>query len=153
MAGNQNSGGMRPTAPQNNPANVSATGGNGQSGRQGTMYIPGMNQMGSSGVETMAQQSGASMYKAPSPSASAPGMGLPNVAQLTDPTALPNQDVMDGSPIGPGANSIEGLPMQVSEDPDINEIRAYYPVLKFYASQPGSSQGTKDYVTYLGTII
>lgn len=27
------SGGMRPTAPQNNPANVSATGGNGQSGK------------------------------------------------------------------------------------------------------------------------
>ena len=27
MAGNENSGGNRPTAPQNNPANISATGG------------------------------------------------------------------------------------------------------------------------------
>ena len=30
MAGNKNSGGFRPTAPQNNPANVNAMGGNGQ---------------------------------------------------------------------------------------------------------------------------
>ena len=29
----ENRGGDRPTAPQNNPANISATGGNGQSGR------------------------------------------------------------------------------------------------------------------------
>ena len=34
MAGNQNSGGLRPTAPQNNPANVSGVGGAGQSGTQ-----------------------------------------------------------------------------------------------------------------------
>jgi hypothetical protein len=152
MAGNENSGGNRPTAPQNNPANISATGGNGQSG-QGTMYIPGMNQMGSSGVETMAQQGGASMYKAPSPSAAAPSMSLPAVPQLTDPTGFPGQDVMDGSPVGPGANNIPGVTQPLSDDPDLQLIKDYYPILQFMASQPGASQGSKDYVNYLGTII
>ena len=42
MAGNQNSGGDRPTAPQNNPANISATGGAGQMGTQAAKYIPGL---------------------------------------------------------------------------------------------------------------
>lgn len=153
MAGNENSGGVyQPNAPQNNPANISATGGDGQSG-QGTMYIPGMNQMGSSGVETMAQQGGASMYKAPSPSAATPSMSLPAVPQLTDPTALPNQDVMDGSPVGPGANNIPGVTKPLSDDPDLEVIKDYYPILQFMASQPGASQGSKDYVNYLGTII
>jgi len=152
MAGNQNSGGNRPTAPQNNPANISATGGDGQSG-QGTMYIPGMRDLGSSGVDAMAQQGGASMYKAPSTSAPAPTMSLPAVPQLTDPTAMPNQDVMDGSPIGPGANNIPGVTQPLSDDPDLQLIKDYYPILQFMASQPGASQGSKDYVNYLGTII
>jgi hypothetical protein len=152
MAGNENSGGYQPNAPQNNPANVSGTGGNGQSG-QAKMYIPGMRDLGSSGVDTLAQQGGASMYQAPSGGSAAPSASLPSIPQLMDPTALPDQDVMDGSAIGPGANSVAGLPMQASQDPDIDEIRSYYPILQFYASQPGASQGTKDYVTYLGTII
>lgn len=42
MAGNQNSGGMRPTAPQNNPANVNALGGNGQSGTQALKPMTGL---------------------------------------------------------------------------------------------------------------
>jgi hypothetical protein len=107
-----------------------------------------MKSLGSTGESTMAQQQGATMYSAEN--------AMPTQTQLTPitaPTNLPNQAITDGAPIGPGANSVEGLPMQASEDPDINEIRAYYPVLQFYASQPGASQGTKDYVTYLGTII
>ena len=43
MAGNKNSGGYRPNAPQNNPANVSATGGAGQSGNY-TGFGYGQNQ-------------------------------------------------------------------------------------------------------------
>ena len=39
----ENRGGMRPTAPQNNPANVSGTGGAGQSGRVASGYAYGMN--------------------------------------------------------------------------------------------------------------
>lgn len=153
MAGNENSGGKRPNAPQNNPANVNPLGGNGQSGRQATTYIPGMRDLGSSGTETMAQQGGASMYKAPTAGATAPPFSLPSVPQLTDPTSMPQQDVMDGSSIGPGANNIPRVTQPISDDPDLAMIKDYYPILQFMASQPGSSQGSKDYVTYLGTII
>ena len=126
---------------------VSGTGGAGTNG-QPTMYIPGMKSLGSTGQETMAQQQGATMY---SDAGQTPSQ--PQLTPLTAPTTMPGQAVTDGAPIGAGANSVEGLPMQASGDPDIDEIRAYYPVLQFYASQPGASQGTKDYVTYLGTII
>lgn len=126
---------------------VSGTGGAGTNG-QPTMYIPGMKSLGSTGESTMAQQKGAIMYSAEE---SMPSQ--PQLTPITAPTNMPDQSIMDGAPIGPGANSVEGLPMQASGDPDIDEIRAYYPVLQFYASQPGASQGTKDYVTYLGTII
>ena len=151
MAGNQNSGGDRPNAPQNNPANISLTGGNGQSGNNGQakMYIPGMSQMGSSGKETMAQQGGAAMYK--DTTGSAPS--LPPVPGILDPSARPDQDVMDGSAIGPGANSVPNLPTQAVDDPDMEMIQQYYPIMQFWASQPGSSQATKDAVAYMGTII
>jgi hypothetical protein len=150
MAGNQNSGGMQPNAPQNNPANINPLGGNGQSGNgQAKMYIPGMSQMGSSGVETMAQQSGATMHKDSSPTAPQ----LPPIPGITDVSAKPEQDVMDGAAIGPGANSIPGLPTQAVDDPDMEMIKQYYPIMQFWASQPGSSQATKDAVAYMGTII
>jgi hypothetical protein len=42
MAGNANSGGFRPDAPQNNPANVNPFGGNGQSGTQALKPMGGM---------------------------------------------------------------------------------------------------------------
>lgn len=123
---------------------VSATGGAGSSG-QAKQYIPGMRSLGSSGTETMAQQEGADMYKEPSAQ-------IPPVTTLTAPTGdkLP---VTDGAPIGDGANSIAGLPPIPTGDPDLDMIRNYYPILEFWASQPGASQGSKDYVKYLGTII
>lgn len=148
MAGNQNSGGYQPDAPQNNPANISATGGNGQSG-QAKMYIPGMRQMGSTGTETMAQQGGAAMYKDTTGAVPA----LPPIPGILDKTNNPNQDVMDGAAIGPGANSIPGLPNPPVDDPDMDMIKQYYPIMQFWASQPGSSQATKDAVAYMGTII
>jgi hypothetical protein len=127
---------------------VSATGGAGTSGQAKT-YIPGMASMGSSGTETMAQQGGAAMYKEPTPTEPT----LPPVAEIGAPTQFPGQAVTDGAPIGAGANSIPGLPQDGPVDPDLQMAREYFPILEFWASQPGSSQGTKDYVTYLGTIL
>ena len=147
MAGNENSGGAH-GGPQYNPANVSGVGGNGQSG-QAKMYIPGMAQMGSSGTETMAQQSGATMYKDTTGTAPA----LPPIPGILEPTMNPTQDVMDGAAIGPGANSIPNLPTQAVDDPDLDMVKQYYPIMQFWASQPGASQATKDAVAYMGTII
>jgi hypothetical protein len=125
---------------------VSATGGAGASG-QGKKYIPGMNQMGSSGVETMAQQSAATMYKAPEAPALSP------ITPLTATSELPDQSIMHGSMGGPGPDSVQGLPMVPNDDPDMQSMQDHYPILEWWSSQPGASQATKDYVKYLGTII
>ena len=55
----ENRGGMRPTAPQNNPANISATGGAGQSGTQPARYMSGLAY--GQGQAQMAQQTSAPM--------------------------------------------------------------------------------------------
>jgi hypothetical protein len=148
----ENRGGMRPTAPQNNPANVSGTGGAGQSGRVASGYSYGMNK------QINEQAASAPMAKAPQPSSPrATAMmsenPLPPVTPITAETMLPDEPVTNGAPVGPGANSVPNLPMGPSDDPDINMIRDYYPMLEFWASQPGTSQATKDYVQYLRTII
>jgi hypothetical protein len=150
VAGNENSGGNRPTAPQNNPANISATGGAGQMAKQAPKYIPGMKSMGSTGVETMAQQSAAPLSGGPAPTS-----GLPPVTQITEPSMFPDENVMNGAALGGGAGpeALSNLPKQPSSDPDIEMARMYFPAIEYWASQPGSSQGTKDYVQYLKTII
>jgi hypothetical protein len=153
MAGNQNSGGMRPTAPQNNPANVSATGGNGQSGQgQAARYIPGMAY--GQGQATMQQQKSAPMAAGPRPSA--PAMPkLPNVMGLTEPTARPDEPITAGIDMGagPGSEALSMPNQMTNQDPDMEMVRRFFPAMEFWASQPGASQATKDYVVYLrGTL-
>lgn len=97
MAGNKNSGGIRPTAPQNNPANISATGGAGTSGTQAAKYIPGLPY--GQGQETMTQQMSAPM------AGPTPGITLPPVTPLTAPTERPNEPMTQGMDFGPGAGS------------------------------------------------
>ena len=99
MAGNQNSGGMRPTAPQNNPANISATGGNGQSGNgtQAARYVPGLPY--GEGQATMTQQMSAPMA---GPSATP---SIPAVTPLMAPTERPQEPVTAGMDFGPGPGS------------------------------------------------
>lgn len=152
MAGNQNSGGYRPTAPQNNPANISATGGAGQSGTQAARYIPGLPY--GQGQATMAQQSGAPMAgQAPTPAA--PPMVGP-VTPITEPSSRPNEPVTSGAAVGPGPGT-EALTMpgqlQAPNDPDLDMVRQYFPVIEMWAQQVDTSQGTKDYVNYLRTIL
>lgn len=99
MAGNKNSGGMRPTAPQNNPVNISATGGNGQSGNgtQAARYIPSMKSLGSTGVETMAQQTAAPLAGDTSVPRNIDRLltGTP-VIPITDKTRYPGRSIMYG---------------------------------------------------------
>lgn len=103
------------------------------------------------------QAAGAPMAKAPTFNAGSARMGevrsLAPVTPITAETMDVNDPITNGVPVGPGANSIPGIPSGPTEDPDINMIRDYYPMLEFWASQPGTSQATKDYVQYLRTII
>jgi len=141
VAGNQNSGGYRPTAPQNNPANISATGGAGQMAKQGAKYIPG---------QPWGQGQATPMSAGPAVTSN-----LPPVTPLTAPSELPNEPVTNGALRGPGAGpeALANLPKAPSNDPDIEMARMYFPAMEFWASQPGTSQGTKDYIQYLKTVL
>lgn len=120
MAGNENSGGMRPTAPQNNPANVSGTGGNGQSGVPNTEYTGfayGENQA------TNQQMAGAQMG---TPQQAMPS--LPDVTPITAPSTTPERPVTYGMPFGDGAGTeVNPLPQPIREqDPSRDIILALY---------------------------
>jgi hypothetical protein len=90
------SGGYRPTAPQNSPMNISATGGNGQSGTQAARYIPGLPY--GQGESTYATQVAAPM-QGPSNIPSTPITGI------TEPTQRPDEPITAGVDFGPGPNS------------------------------------------------
>lgn len=146
MAGNKNSGGPRPKAPQNNPANVSALGGNGQSGDYtGFGYGKNLelNQQRQEGNRAVA----ATRASAPTP----PPAPMEPIIGITEKSQFPDQSVMDGAPIGDGANSIPGLPTPMVPDNIEFEaaIRAYAPVLSFVASQPGTSKETRATINAL----
>lgn len=146
MAGNQNSGGMRPTAPQNNPANISATGGNGQSGRDYTGFAYGQNKA------LAEQQAGASMAQAPSPTAAVPSMAsnLPQVTPITAPTERPQEPVTTGIAMGPGAGpEALTLPGAGDTNEDKQRLLSYLPALEVAAQAPNSSQAFRNYVRVL----
>lgn len=128
MAGNQNSGGYRPSAPQNNPANISATGGNGQSGTQAPKYISGGTY--GQGQEMMAQQQGAPMAgNAPTGGSSAAPMNLPPLVGINEPTQRPDQPVTAGADLGPGPDSsILNLPAMATPQTEqpIQMLQALY---------------------------
>jgi hypothetical protein len=126
----ENRGGMRPTAPQNNPANISATGGAGQSGTQPARYMSGLAY--GQGQAQMAQQTSAPM--AGNPVATARPMvdtpQMPQVVALDAPTQRPDVPVTTGIDEGPGAGS-EALTLpasvpQTQPDSSARLIQALY---------------------------
>lgn len=124
MAGNENSGGFRPTAPQNNPMNISATGGDGQSGTQPARYISGLPQ--GQGQETMAMQTAAPMAGNP-----LAAISQPDIRPLTAPTDYPDMPVTSGAALGPGNNEDVLMLPQTLESADrydsgIQAVRAMY---------------------------
>jgi hypothetical protein len=126
-------GGFRPTAPQNNPKNVSVTGGNGQNkdAVQAARYIPG--QAWGQGQATMQQQTSAPMAgdsTAPTPISATPHPGtalpvLPNLMDAVPRTSGTTTDGIDSGP-GPGASSLN-LPSQPTpNDNGVKAIQALY---------------------------
>lgn len=96
----ENRGGMRPTAPQNNPANISATGGNGQSGRatQPAKYISGMPY--GEGQATMEQQ-----MAMPMQGTEQIGTSRLDITPLTAETKFKDEPITAGADFGPGPDS------------------------------------------------
>lgn len=127
MAGNENSGGFRPNAPQNNPANVNALGGNGQSGTQALKPMSGL----AYGQNQALEQQGRSAALAGDPTAMAAGQSLaPQQAPLSGlsgETQFPDQDVSHG-------NDMQGLTMPAMSTPEPE--RAMQIVSALYAMDP-----------------
>jgi hypothetical protein len=96
----ENRGGDRPNAPQNNPANISATGGNGQSGRatQPAKYIAGMPY--GEGQATMEQQ-----MAMPMQGTEKIGTTRLDITPLTAETKFKDEPITAGSDFGPGPDS------------------------------------------------
>ena len=138
------SGGMRPNAPQNNPANISATGGNGQSGAtQAPKYIPGMKALGSTGTETMAQQGAAAMSAGPAP--------VQEDFSLFNPSKLPNELISAGVDDTAGPDS-SVLPSQFRDQRPVENmdiIKKYLPDLVNAARIEGAPDTYKSFVNYL----
>lgn len=131
------SGGMRPTAPQNN-FGVSATGGAGNSGKQPLRLAPG----GTYGQRTALaqQQSGAPLAAAqPTVQNSQPSIPtpIPSAPQtpavpLFAPTQRPNEHVTTGAKGG------AGTPVQLP-NPIQSQYGTAYDMFQSIAAQPGSS--------------
>lgn len=137
--------------PQYSPTNVSATGGNGQSGMNYSGFAYGQNKA------INEQQQAAPLANTSEASTSGPtpmpGAMLPEITPLTAETQFPNQPITDGMPVGPGAGpEVLNLPPIESSDMNNQLLAQYLPVMQVWAEYPGTSQDTKDYVRYLSTM-
>ena len=142
----ENRGGMRPTAPQNNPANVSATGGDGQSGQyQGFAY--GQNK--ALNESRVAGNAAVKQVNVGTPSTPVPQ--LSEITPITAESELPNQSVMFGST--PETRNMIGTPAQQEVAPDMESLRNFFPLMEVWANQPDTPQSTKEYINYLRTLI
>jgi hypothetical protein len=146
---------MRPTAPQNNPANISATGGAGGKGTQAPKYIPGMRSLGSTGVETMAQQGGAAMAGNPVPAVKAPTNPMESMMSgivPLDADSMDNLPISDGVDIGRGRGSETlnpRLTSPINQDENLALIKRYLPDLMNATRLQGAPDSYKQFVNYL----
>lgn len=136
MAGNKNSGGFRPTAPQNNPANVSATGGAGQSGTQPARYMSGLAY--GQGQAQMNQQTAAPMAGNPVKTVQPMARAMNPIIPLTAPTQRPDVPItnkLDEEPTLPAmvpqqqpdnsAKLIQALYLQDPSNEDVRRMLEY----------------------------
>jgi hypothetical protein len=153
----ENRGGNRPTAPQNNPMNVSATGGAGQSGTQAAQYIPGMRSQGVTSKEVYEQQTapGASMAgptRAPSAAAPMSGPMFGGAMDLLGETQFPEEPISAGTDFGDGPG-MESLPPEFNsnarEMENIEIVKRYLPSLMQAAKLPDAPDTYKAFLNYL----
>jgi hypothetical protein len=135
--------------PQYNPANISATGGAGQSGKNPARYYSGGTY--GEGKAMMEQQQGAPLAATPKAPKTPITLGnLPPVTPITAPTQYPEEPVTTGLPVGPGAGP-EALLMPQSQDADtdVQRLMSYLPALEAASLRPESSQAFRNYVRVL----
>lgn len=147
----ENRGGPRP-GPQNNPMNIDVSGGRGQNPRKPELKYTGLG-YGTTG-QTNAQASAAPIKAAPMGGVSRGEYAGPAAIPLTAETTNPEESIFSGTNLPGGLDFADmNLPPQPVGDPDLDTVIAYYPVMRYWASQPDTPEATKEYVRYLGTII
>jgi hypothetical protein len=116
------------------------------------------------GKALMQQQEGARLAgPTPTPKASTPRVAsatpLTEARSLTAPSDFPDERITTGAAIDSTTPGPESLMMPgamedtTPNDPDLDLIREVFPIIELWAEQVDTSQGTKDYVNYLRTII
>lgn len=146
------SGGDRPTAPQNNPANVNPLGGDGQSGQANPNYTGfGYGQNGA----LDAQAGAAKMEKASTPSAAPAPASMASMfggLMSLDAESQDSLPISDGVDVGRGRGS-EALPPALNGDTRITEnidlMKKYLPDLLDAARLPGAPDSYKRLVNYV----
>jgi hypothetical protein len=140
--------------PQYNPANISATGGAGQSGKQPSRYISGMPY--GQGQELMQQQKSAPMS---APKAQGGAMGgsisagpMEKLRTLLDDTTNPSEPQSTGIDFGRGSDS-SAMPQNLVSDsrPLENQeiVKKYLPAFANAAKSPNAPDSFKGFVNYL----
>lgn len=122
MAGNENSGGYQPTAPQNNTG-VSAVGGAGSKDGVPNIDYTGF-AYGQNKAVNEAANSGLAMGQ---PTQTMPS--LPEIKPITAPSDTPDRPITYGMPFGEGAGrEVNPLPVAIpyEGDPSVEVIRALY---------------------------
>jgi hypothetical protein len=138
--------------PQYNPANVSGTGGAGQSGNY-TGFAYGEN----SALNNSRVQGNAAVasVKASTPSSSAgayDGINLSPLGTFMDPTNNPSEPITAGVDFGPGPGS-EALPnmfkSDARQDENLKIAMSYLPDLSLAAQSSNAPDSYKRFVNYL----
>ena len=154
MAGVKGRSGGAHGGPQYNPANVSATGGAGQSGDY-TGFGYSQNKMIND--TRIAGNQAVQSVQANIPQAEAPygGINMPQLGTLLDPTNNPSEPITAGVDNTPGVGS-EALPKQFQNNtrPDENMqiAQSYLPDLALAAQSPSAPDSFKRFVNYLASL-
>jgi hypothetical protein len=147
VAGVKGKSGGANGGPQYNPANISATGGDGQSGKQPAQYISGLPY--GQGQETMQQQLAAPMAAAATPSMGGISMNMPT---LLDETKRPSEPTSAGVDFGAGPGS-EVLPPSLGQDQRPIENKAivekYLPAMMQAGRSVDAPDSYKQFLSYL----
>lgn len=149
--GGKGSGGAN-GGPQYNPANVSGTGGAGQSGNY-TGFAYGqnqkLNQSRIQGNEAVAATKAAGVTTSQNPYE---GINMPQLGTLMDPTNNPSEPITAGVDFGPGPG-MEALPKNFGNNtrPDENQqiVKNYLPDLAYAAQSKNAPDSFKRFVNFL----
>ena len=95
-------------------------------------------------------QGGAPMAADPSMMGADPRMAGPSgppPTGLMNPTQRPDEPLTEGVPVGPGGNSIQGLPNAMQEDTQM--LVKYLPAMRSMAAREGTPRSFQLFVKYL----